>query len=33
MKKEELEYYNKIGNWDFSQIKYEVENYTNWDYI
>lgn len=33
MNKEELIYYNKIGNWDFSQIKYEVENYTKWDYI
>ena len=33
MNKEELMYYNKIGNWDFSQIKYEVESYTNWDYI
>ena len=27
----EFEYYQKIKNWDFSQIKYTVKNYTNWD--
>ena len=32
MKENELNYYEKIGNWDFSQIKYETEKLTNWDY-
>ena len=27
----ELEFYQKIKNWDFSMIKYTVENLTNWD--
>ena len=27
----ELAYYDKIKNWDFSMIKYEEENLTNWD--
>lgn len=27
----ELQYYKKIKDWDFSQIKYITENYTNWD--
>ena len=27
----ELEFYQKIKNWDFSKIKYETENFTNWD--
>lgn len=27
----ELNYYNKIKNWDFSKIKVEEENLTNWD--
>lgn len=27
----ELEFYEKIKNWDFSDIKYEEENFTNWD--
>lgn len=31
MKNYELEYYNSIKNWDFSMIKYEEENLTNWD--
>lgn len=33
MKKEELKYYSEIGNWDFSQIRYETEKLTDWDYI
>ena len=28
---DELNYYNKIKNWDFSKIKVEEENLTNWD--
>ena len=31
MSNKELEYYNKIKNWDFSMIKFEEENLTNWD--
>lgn len=31
-KKNELEYYEKIGNWDFSQIKYSVEQEKDWDF-
>lgn len=31
MQEKELKYYEKIGNWDFSQIKYKTENLTNWD--
>ena len=31
MKNNELNYYNKIKNWNFSDIKYEVESLTNWD--
>ena len=31
MQESELKYYEKIGNWDFSQIKYKTENLTNWD--
>ena len=27
----ELEFYNKIKNWDFSMINYEKEVLTNWD--
>ena len=27
----ELEFYQKIKNWDFSKIKYVSENFTNWD--
>mgnify|MGYP002853252361 CR=1 FL=1 len=33
MKNKEYEYYNTIKNWSFDDISYEVENYTNWDYI
>ena len=32
MQESELKYYEKIGNWDFSQIKYVVENLTNWEF-
>lgn len=31
MKSDELSYYNKIQNWDFSMINYETETLTNWD--
>ena len=31
MNNNELDYYNKIKNWDFSKIKYETESLTNWD--
>lgn len=33
MKNGELEYYSKVANWDFSQIKYKKEILTDWDYI
>ena len=33
MKEKELEYYSKIANWDFSQIKYEEEYLTDWEYF
>lgn len=32
MQESELKYYEKIGNWDFSQIKYKTENITNWNF-
>ena len=32
MRYKELKYYEEIGNWDFSQIKYKTENITNWDF-
>lgn len=32
MKENELEYYSKIANWNFSYIKYEKELLTSWDY-
>ena len=32
MKENELNYYEKIGNWDFSQIQCETQELTNWDY-
>ena len=31
MQENELKYYEKIGNWDFSEIKRETEKLTNWD--
>lgn len=27
----ELDFYNNIADWDFSRIKYETENITNWN--
>ena len=32
MQENELNYYEKIGNWDFSKIKYQTENSTDWDF-
>ena len=32
MQENELKYYQKIGNWDFSQIKCKTENLTDWDF-
>ena len=32
MIKNELEFYENIGNWDFSMINYEEEVITDWDY-
>ena len=32
MQENELNQYEKIGNWDFSQIKCKTENLTNWNY-
>lgn len=32
MKEDELKYYEKIGNWDFSQIKLKTEKLTDWDF-
>lgn len=32
MQENELNYYEKIGNWDFSQIKCKTEDLTNWNY-
>lgn len=32
MQKNEYEYYEKIGNWDFDQIKYKTEKVTFWDF-
>ena len=32
MKTGELNYYGRVGNWDFSQIKYKTEELTNWDF-
>ena len=31
MKNDEFNYYNKIKNWNFSQINYEAECLTNWN--
>ena len=33
MQENELEYYSKVANWDFSQIKCETEKLTEWDYF
>ena len=32
MQENELKYYEKLGNWDFSEIKCKTENVTNWDF-
>ena len=32
MQENEFKYYEKIGNWDFSQIKCKTENLINWNY-
>lgn len=32
MQESELKYYERIVNWDFSQIKCKTENITNWDF-
>ena len=31
MQTKEYKFYNELKNWDFSQIKYEEENLTQWD--
>ncbi len=31
MSKNELDFYDQVKNWDFSDIKYEKETLTNWD--
>lgn len=32
MQENEFKYYERIGNWDFSQIKCKTENLINWNY-
>ena len=32
MQDNELKYYEKISNWDFSQIKCKTEKLTDWDF-
>ena len=32
MQENELKYYEKIANWDFSDIKYKTKKITNWDF-
>ena len=32
MQKNELNYYERLGNWDFSDIKCKTEKETNWDF-
>lgn len=32
MQENEFKYYERIGNWDFSQIKFQTEKLTNWDF-
>ena len=32
MKNDELDFYQRLGNWDFSQIKCKTEELTNWDF-
>lgn len=33
MNKRELKYYKELGNWDFSNIKYKVENLSNCNFL
>lgn len=33
MRKDELEYYSEVANWDFDQIKCEEKKLTDWDYF
>ena len=33
MQENEMNFYEKIGNWDFSQIKYQTEKLTDWDFF
>ena len=33
MRENELEYYSKIANWDFSSIKCETDFLTDWNYF
>ena len=32
MQENEMNFYEKIGNWDFSQIKCKIERLTDWDF-
>ncbi len=32
MQESELKYYERVGNWDFSRIKYETVKLTDWDF-
>lgn len=32
MQESELNYYEKLGNWDFSKIKYQIEKLSDWDF-
>ncbi len=32
MQESELKYYDRIGNWDFSQIKYKTESLIDWEF-
>lgn len=32
MQEKELNFYDKLGNWDFSDIKYTTEKITDWDF-
>ena len=32
MQESEFKYYERIGNWDFSQIKCVTERITDWDF-
>jgi len=32
MRKNELRYYESVGDWNFEQIKYDIEKITDWDF-